>query len=277
MHSSGRSIHRLVATAAVFAAAVGAVAVSRHASAQCAEEAARKVFEAGKQYYDTGYYEDAIKSFRRANDMCPKAALLKNIGATEERLGNIAAAIEAYEQYLKAAPDAADRDAMQLLIGNLKKRLPPPPPPSASMSASAAPPPPPPPPPPATSSAVVPPPPPPPPPPPSAGPNRFPAYLALSIGGAATVGAVITGLVAKGRYDSAKSDCSPSCSDSQVSGVKSMALVSTILSGVAVVGVGAGAVLFFTAKPPDAATGLVPRTTVGVLPSGGAVSAQWRF
>ena len=268
------SAWRESATALAFALSLAALSPG-HALAQCAEEPARKVFEAGKQYYDTGYYDDALKSFRRAYDMCPKAGLLKNIGATEERLGNLAAAIEAYEQYVKAAPTADDRDATLLLIGNLKKRVVAPPP-SASSSASAAPSAPPPP---SASSAVAPPPPPPPtlPPPPPEAPNRVPAYVALGVAGAATIGAVITGLVAKSRYDHANSNCAPRCPDSEVSGVKSMALVSTILTGVAVVSVGVSGVLFFTAKPAQTTTGLVPYATVGAAPGGVSGSLRWSF
>ena len=270
------------AAALAFAGALATPLVPEgHAETGCAEEPARKVFEAGKQYYDTGYYEDALKSFRRAYDMCPKAALLKNIGATEERLGNLVAAIEAYEQYVKVAPTGDDREATSILIGNLKKRVVLAPAASASASASAsavasAPPPPPPPPPPAASSApeAAPSPPPPLPPPP---PSRAPAYVSFGVAGAAAIGAVITGLLAKSRYDSASSSCSPRCPDSEVSGVKSMALVSTILSGVAVVGVGVGGVLLLTGKatPAPSAGGLVPRATVAFLPGGGALSAEW--
>ena len=101
--------------------------------------------------------------------------------------------------------------------------------------------------------------------------------MSFGVAGAATIGAIITGIVAKSRYDKANSTCAPRCSDSEVSGVKGMALVSTILSGVAVVGVGVGGVLLLTAKPQQESTGLVPNTTVGVLPGGARVSAGWSF
>jgi hypothetical protein len=61
-----------------------------------------------------------------------------------------------------------------------------------------------------------------------------------------------------------------------VNPIKSMALVSDVLTGVAVVGVGVGAVLFFTAKPSEAASA-TPSLHGGVGPAGGGVEATWRF
>jgi hypothetical protein len=158
---------------------------------------------------------------------------------------------------------------------NLKKRAEAPPTPPASSAAA-----------PVASAAPLPPPvasapaPEAPKPPPSS-PNRVPAYAVLGIGGAAAVGALVTGLVANGKFASAEKDCKPSCPDKTVDSIKSMALVSDILTGVAVVGVGVGAVLFFTAKPgtetaaPSAS--LRPLVAGSVGPRGGQVQATWRF
>ncbi|HKQ67841.1 MAG TPA: hypothetical protein VJT73_00810, partial [Polyangiaceae bacterium] len=68
------------------------------------------------------------------------------------------------------------------------------------------------------------------------------------------------------------------CPDDTVSSVKSMALVSDILTGVAVVGVGAGAVLFLTAMPPkEPAASRTPSLNAGLGPSGGKIEATWHF
>jgi hypothetical protein len=54
--------------------------------------------------------------------------------------------------------------------------------------------------------------------------------------------------------------------------------VSDVLTGVAVVGVGVGAVLFFTAKPSEeAAASATPALRAGVGPGGGNLEATWRF
>jgi hypothetical protein len=58
-----------------------------------------------------------------------------------------------------------------------------------------------------------------------------------------------------------------------------MALVSTILTGVGVVGAGLGTYFFLSAKPQatENASSFVPRISGGVAPGGGAVGAIWRF
>ena len=112
-----------------------------------------------------------------------------------------------------------------------------------------------------------------------AAPKRTPAYVALGVGGAATIGAVVTGVIAKGKFSDAEKSCKPNCNDSTVSSIKSMAVVSDILTGVAVVGLGVGAVLFFTAKPSaeQPSTGATPTLHAGIGPRGGQLEATWRF
>jgi hypothetical protein len=119
---------------------------------------------------------------------------------------------------------------------------------------------------------------PPPPPAPSSGPNRTPAFIAFGVGGAAAIGAVVTGIVANGKYKDAEKQCKPSCPDSTVKSIESMALVSDVLTGVAVVGVGVGAILLLTAGGShESATGTKPSIAGGVGPQGGKLEATWRF
>jgi hypothetical protein len=54
-------------------------------------------------------------------------------------------------------------------------------------------------------------------------------------------------------------------------------MVSTVLTGVAVVGVGVGAVLFLTAKPRETAASPAPRISGGVGPAGAELAASWVF
>ncbi len=114
---------------------------------------------------------------------------------------------------------------------------------------------------------------------PTGAPNRTPAYVAFGVGGAAAIGAVVTGLVAKGKFSDAETNCKPNCPDSTVNSIKSLALVSDVLTGVAVVGVGVGAVLFFTAKPATSEVAASPTPTLraGVGPGGGKLEATWHF
>lgn len=246
------------------------------------DEDARKHFEAGELYFKTSDYEGALREFQMAYKLSKRPLILLNTANVYERMGRLQDAIDSLKRYLAEDPNAKERATIELRIQNLQKRVDdqakasadsgavgpapsdtPPTPPVASDSATAAP----------TGST---------PPPVVAAPNRTPAYITWGIGGAAVVGAVITGVIAKGKYNDADSGChktAQGCSDSDISPIKSMALVSTILTGVAVVGAGLGTYFFVSAKPQtvETATGYVPRMSAGVAPGGGGVSALWRF
>jgi tetratricopeptide (TPR) repeat protein len=224
--------------ALVVCAALHSAAVAR-GETPCADELARKVFEAGHAFFEAGDYEEALRSFQRSYSLCPKPEQQKNIGATHERLGNLPSAIETYELYLKIAPqDAEDRDAIQVRIANLRKRLTP--------AASSAP---------AMSSAPPPPAPPEPPPPPVA-PDRTASVVVLSASGVLAVGSLITGLLARSRFQEAEGSCKPSCPDSEVAPVRALAWTSVALTGAAALGTGLGAYLWWSASPSAARTGL---------------------
>lgn len=239
------------------------------AGAQCADELARKVFAAGQAYFEAGDYEEALRSFQRSFDLCPKADQLKNIGATHERMGNQPAAVAAYEKYVQMAPEADDRDAILVRIGNIKKRM------AAAPSASSAPA--------AASSAPAPVEPPPVVPtvtatsaPVSAGPSRTTAVVVLGVSGAVAIGSLITGLVARGRYIDAENSCKPRCSDEQRDRVWNMALVSTIMSGAALAGVGVGTYLFVKSRPEPLQAGF-RGVDAGFGPGQARLGASWAF
>jgi tetratricopeptide (TPR) repeat protein len=245
--------------------------------AQSDDENARRHFESGAAYLQQSDNENALREFQASYALSKRPALLLNIANVYERMGKPKEAVDTLTKYLEADPKAADRTTQETRIANLKKRIEsePTPPPAASSSAapvpSAAP----------TTTTSAPPTPPVETPKSARAPNRTPAYVLLGVGGASAVGAIITGIIAKGKYDKAdhgSSACKPNCPDDTVSPIKSMALVSTILTGVAVVSVGVGGVLFFTAKPPasDAASA-APSLQAGIAPGGGKVEATWRF
>ena len=276
---------RIARVRCLLAGIVCAIAFSGgSAQAQSSDEDARRHFEAGVSYFNTSEYEDALREFQRAYDLSEhdkRPMILRNIAAVYERMGNLEKTIEMLERYLEEDPNTAERATVDLRIKNLKQRLeeqkeadagaPPPPatpsapPPPATPSA---------PPPPATPSA--------PPPPPPAEPDYTAAYVSWGIGGAAALGAAVTGFLAKSSYDDKESGCGSTpegCSDDEVGGVQTMAWVSTALTGVAVVGAGVGTVLYLTAEPPsrEQALGWTPRVQAGVAPGGGGVEARWTF
>ncbi len=129
---------------------------------------AHEKYIAGKQDYDEGNYESAVRRFRDAYTIdCTKHELLIIISAAYERNGQKKEAVTALETYVARAPTAPDVSTYQAKIDNLKKQI-----------AAAAPPPP-------TAA------------PPTAAPPRdvqghtIPPWILVGVGGAA----VITGVI----------------------------------------------------------------------------------
>jgi tetratricopeptide (TPR) repeat protein len=228
-----------------------------------ADELARRHFDSGAAYLEESDYDNALKAFQKAYELSHRPEILLNIATVQERRGDLPAAIAALQQYLDAAPNGDRAETTRIRLENLQKRLaeappaPVVPPPTATTA----------PPPVATTT--------PPPPPPAARPpkpNYLPAYVAFGVGGAGVITAVITGVLANGKYQDAKDSCSPHCTDAQISSAKSLALVSTIATGVAVVGAGVGLTLYLTSSSSKSATA-APALRIAVGPS----SANARF
>jgi tetratricopeptide (TPR) repeat protein len=241
------------------------------------DELARQHFESGVAYLQESDYDSALRAFEKAYELSKRPEILLNVATVHERRGDLRAAVGSLKQYVEAVPDGEQTPTVKTRITNLEKRIatepadagttPPPVAPTATAPATA----------PAPKSE------PPPAVAPESKPNRIPAYVLLSVGGLSAAGAVLTGVLAQSEYNSKKDDCSPGCTDDEVSTGKNMALVSTILTGVAVVGVGVGAALLFTQSPkPEAPAarkkpGALPRVFVGVGPRGAAAEATWSF
>ena len=117
----------------------------------------------------------------------------------------------------------------------------------------------------------------PPPPPPKAGPSRLPAFIALGVGGAMAGGSLVTGLIAKSKYDDAKNSCGPQCTDAQLSSSRTFAITSTVLTGAAVLGVGLGVALLLTSDDDSDVGRARPRVDVALGPQAAAASAVWSF
>jgi tetratricopeptide (TPR) repeat protein len=265
-------------SSASIAAVLLACSVMSLPAAAGTDEDAKKHFDAGESYFRTSDYEGALREFETAFKLSKRPLILLNIVNVYERMGKWPAAIEAIEQYLAADPGSRQRATLELRIQNLRKRVeamaaeapdpePPAPVPSASAPAVSAQP--------AAPASV-------PTPAPSAGPpDRTMAYVGWGIGGAAAVGALVTGLMANSKYADAESGCAKTaqgCADAEVDPIKNLALVSTVLTGVAVIGAGVGTWLYLSARPqPAEPTGLTPRVGGGFARSGAAVSAIWTF
>jgi hypothetical protein len=97
-------------------------------------ELAHQKFIAGKQDYDEGNYDSAIRRFRDAYTLdCTKHELLVMISQAYEKKGDKQEALAALEAFVARSPSAPDLATYQTRIENLKKAIeastPPPAPP----------------------------------------------------------------------------------------------------------------------------------------------------
>jgi tetratricopeptide (TPR) repeat protein len=277
MLARGFAAGRKTLSAALCAAALCSAAPALAQGSLASDDLARRHFESGVAYLEESDLENAMKAFQKAYDLSRRPTILLNIATVQERRGDLAAAIEALEGYLSAEPHGEHAATTRLRIQNLQKRLdaaqaeadePPAATAPSTPPANAA----------APTPAPVPAAPPPPAPAPVVADDGAPVavYALLGLGGAATLTAIVTGVLANGEHARAERDCSPYCTRSDVSTGKTLALVSTIATGAAIVGGGLGLTLLFTSSSAGAAA---PRTEVrvGVRGSGPAASVRYRF
>jgi tetratricopeptide (TPR) repeat protein len=86
-------------------------------------ERARVRYREGVEAYKEGHFRDAIDLFLEADQLAPSAALSFNIGAAYEKLGEPAAALRWYRDYLRRAPDASDRTQVEALVSGFEHTL----------------------------------------------------------------------------------------------------------------------------------------------------------
>lgn len=273
---SGRRRRPAVGAAVALACSVWLCSVTSHAQST-SDDLARRHFDSGVAYLEESDYDNALKAFQKAYELSKRPEILLNIATVHERQGALPSAVAALKGYLEAAPQGEHVETVKLRIQNLEKRsqeqdqakaaaagpapaAAPPPPASASPAAAA---------PPSAPAAKK---------PEKAEPNRLPAFISLGVGGVLAGASLATGLIAKAKYDDAKDSCGPHCRDSQLSGSRTFAITSTVLSGAAVLGVGLGVALLLTTEGDDDAIGKnPPRFDVALGPTAAAASAAWSF
>ncbi len=208
--------------------------ISGSAAAQADPDTlARRHFESGVAYLVESDYDNALKAFEKAYELSKRPDLLLNIATVHERTSKLDLAIDALQRYLAVAPEGEQKDTVRLRLANLEKR-------KAEQDRQAA-----------QAQTTV------------SGPrrpgpldgepgivdvrkhNRVPAYIAFGAGGLALTGAIITGIMAQNEHSEVEDRCSPNCTQDDISSGKRLALVSTVLTGAAVVGAGVGLVLWF--------------------------------
>ncbi len=87
------------------------------------KEEAKKHFELGKAYYKQSEYNKAIEEFQKAYALYAHSVILYNIAQAYEKEGNIPMALRFFREYLRASPNAEDKNIILISIQNLEKKL----------------------------------------------------------------------------------------------------------------------------------------------------------
>lgn len=91
------------------------------------DDLGRAQFETGSRHYELGEYREALAAFKHAYHLTAHPRLLFNVGQCQRKLGDVAAAIDAYQAYLRAVPHAENRAQVEQLITRLESQRAPPP------------------------------------------------------------------------------------------------------------------------------------------------------
>ncbi|KPK14819.1 MAG: hypothetical protein AMJ62_11665 [Myxococcales bacterium SG8_38] len=84
---------------------------------------AKKAFADGSRAYEDGDFEAALTSFEKAYELTGSPDLLYNIATVSDRMRLDEDALRAYEGYLEARPDSADREHVESRIEVLRASI----------------------------------------------------------------------------------------------------------------------------------------------------------
>jgi tetratricopeptide (TPR) repeat protein len=87
---------------------------------EASEAQARRSFEAGRDAYDRGRFEQALRHFEYAYALSHHPELLFNIARAAEAEDRRERAVEAYESYLRALPQADNREFVEARLERLR-------------------------------------------------------------------------------------------------------------------------------------------------------------
>jgi tetratricopeptide (TPR) repeat protein len=108
----------LVAAAAITATPVDAVADTEDDRALAR---AKKLHREGEKLFALGKFAAALEKYEAAFEAKPLPGFLFNIGQCHRNLGDFDAAIFSFNKYLKLAPDAKNRAAVEEYIAELER------------------------------------------------------------------------------------------------------------------------------------------------------------
>ena len=104
-------------------AAAPVLAQEARDEAESPEDRAYALFQESVQKYREGRFEEAAALLEEANRLDPDPILVYNLARAYEGMGDFDEAVSAYEQYLREAPDAADRGAVEARVETLNRQL----------------------------------------------------------------------------------------------------------------------------------------------------------
>jgi tetratricopeptide (TPR) repeat protein len=115
----GRSVSAFAFALALLAASPAAAQRASRAERHAAE----RLFRAGRDLDARGKFVDAAASYRSAYEKVPDPSYLIDEGRSFERANALERAIDSYEEYLSAAPDAGDVVDVERKVATLRARL----------------------------------------------------------------------------------------------------------------------------------------------------------
>lgn len=217
-------------------------------SADEREEQARAVFQAGRVAYGNGDFESALEYFRRALELSDRPALLFNVGMAATQLRRDREALEAFEAFLEAEPDAPNAAQVRARIEVLRRSLQAEPEPEAEPGQPA-------------------------------GGDLVPALVAFGAAGAGLVAFAITGGLALAQSSELEGRCGATrtCSDAEVASLAGLATAADVSWVLAATAAAAGVVLLVTVGLPTSRAEQSARVVPWVSPDGGGVVSEVRF
>jgi Tetratricopeptide repeat len=241
------------------------------------DERAQRHWGSGMAYLDEGEFDKALEAFQKAYELSGRPRILLGIAVTHEQRGDLQQAVKTLDQYLRLAPTAKNAAAItthrdellaryqeQLRLMHEAKRDESKPAPTGSADPVVT----------HTEGTRS-------PPAPHPTPTeRSPVlkWSALGVGVASGVAATVSGVLAWQTSKDLEETCGStrSCSQKETEPGRTMALVSTVLTGVAVLGLGVG-VWLSLGDEDHPSTDDQLKVGLHYRPSGLTSEVSWRF
>jgi len=80
-------------------------------------------YKAGVTHFHAGQFAEAIQEFRAADAIRPSAVLSFDVAQCYEKMADLPNAKSAYQDYLRRAPNADDRQAVEATIASIDQKL----------------------------------------------------------------------------------------------------------------------------------------------------------